>query len=118
MKNISLICTDGTNINSDKKAGLWKLFEDEIRRIGSVLPFMKVWSSAHRMELAWGDVCATNKIIEHVLHEISSISSYFHKSGLRTNALKEMAADNDIYLCALPKLFTIRWAQFSLSTTC
>lgn len=115
MKSISSICTDGTNVNSGDKGGLWKLFEDEIRKIGSSLPFTKIWCSAHRMELAWGDVCNAHRTINTVLKEISSLSSYFHKSGLRTSALKQIAAEKELHLSVLPKLFTIRWTQYSFA---
>lgn len=46
MKKISSICTDGTNVNSGEKGGLWAFFEKEIRRVGSTLPLMKIWCSA------------------------------------------------------------------------
>lgn len=113
MMKISSICTDGTNMNSGEKGGLWALFEDEIRRIGSQLPLRKVWCSAHRMELVWGDVCKSNAIIENVLNKISSISSYFHKSAIRMSALKKIAAENNLPMLTLPKLFEIRWTEFS-----
>lgn len=113
MVNISSICTDGTNMNIGERRGLWKLFEDEIRRLGSVLPFIKIWCSAHRMELAWGDVCKSHVIIENTLKSVSSISSHFHKSGLRTSALKTVAKEHNMNLTVLPKLFTIRWTEFS-----
>lgn len=115
MNQVSSICTDGTNVNSGEKGGLWKIFEDEIRKIGSIIPFTKIWCSAHRMELVWSDVCNAHKIIGCVLNEISSISSYFHKSGLRTNELKQIAADNELHMSSIPKLFTIRWTEYSFA---
>lgn len=102
MLNISSICTDGTNVNSGEKGGLWKLVEDEIRKLGSVLPFQKIWCSAHRMGLVWNDVCRAHKVIDKVLKQLNSISSYFHKSGVRTNELKQIAADKDLQLSNLP----------------
>lgn len=113
MSRISSVCTDGTNVNTGEKGGLWKLIEDEIRRIGSIIPFTKIWCSAHRMELVWGDVCNIHSIINNTLNEISSISSYFHQSGLRTNELRLIAAEKKINLTMIPKLFTIRWTEFS-----
>lgn len=113
MKKISSICTTGTNMNSGEKRGLWALFENEIRRIGSLIPLTKVWCSAHRMELVWRDVCQSHKIIETILNKISSISSHFHKSGIRVSALKKTATENNLPVLMLPKLFTIRWTEFS-----
>lgn len=115
MQHISSICTDGTNSNTGEKAGLWKLFEDEIRRIESDVPLMKIWCSAHRMELVWGDTCKAHVAINKILNEVSSISSYFHQSGLRTSALKKVAEENNFKFLSLPKLFTIRWTEFSAS---
>lgn len=112
---ISSICTDGTNVNSGDRAGLWALFEEEIRKIGSLSPFLKIWCSAHRMELVWEDVCGTHTIIGTILSKLSSISTHFHKSAIRTNALKQIATENNLHVTRLPKLFTIRWTEFSFS---
>lgn len=100
-------------MNSGEKRGLWALFENEIRRIGSQVPLTKVWCSAHRMELVWGDVCKSHKIIDTILNQISSISSHFHKSGIRVSALMKTATENNLPVLMLPKLFTIRWTEFS-----
>lgn len=115
MKKISSICTDGTNINSGERGGLWALFENEIRRIGSTSSFTKVWCSAHRMDLVWGDVCETQININTVLDTISSISSYFHKSGIRMSELKKIATEKNLKLLSIPKLFTIRWTEYSFN---
>lgn len=48
MLSISSICTDGTNVNSGERGGLWKFIEDEVRRIKSVIPVTKVWCNAHQ----------------------------------------------------------------------
>lgn len=109
MKKITSICTDGTNVNSGDKRGLWTLFEEELRRIGSVTPFTKIWCSSHRMELVWNDVCRAHSIIKTVLNTLSSISSYFHKSAIRKNELKKIAEEKNLSVLSFPKLFTIRW---------
>lgn len=111
----SSICTDGTNINSGDKGGLWKLFEDEVRKEGSTLPLLKVWCSAHRMDLVWGDVSKSHKIITKTLGVLSSIASYFNYSGLRNAELNEIAVENSLQLVSLPKIFEIRWTEFTHS---
>lgn len=113
MKKISSICTDGTNMNSGEKGGLWTLFEKEMQRIGSALYLLKIWCSAHRIELVWGDVTHSHAVIDEILNRLSSISSYFHKSGVRTSELKKIATDNKLDVLSLPKKFTIRWTEFS-----
>lgn len=113
MRNVSSICTDGTNVNIGDKNGLWTLFESEMHRVGSVLQLLKIWCSSHRMELVWGDVCKSHTVIDKVLKQLSSISSYFHKSGLRSNAIKEITKEKKLNILTLPKLFEIRWTEFS-----
>lgn len=113
MKNISSICTDGTNMNIGEKNSLWALFEKELRRINSTLPLTKVWCSSHRMELVWKDVSRTHTIIGKALTQISDISSHFRTSGQRTNALKRISKEKNLRLMTLPKLFTVRWTEFS-----
>lgn len=79
----SSICTDGTNENIGEKGGIWKLFEDEVRKEGSKMAIMKIWCSAHRMDLVWSDVSTSHKIIKKTLDIMSAIASYFNYSGLR-----------------------------------
>lgn len=67
------------------------------------------------MELVWGDVCHVNSVIEKVLNKISSIASHFHKSAVRANELKKIAAERSLSVLSLPKLFTIRWTEFSFT---
>lgn len=116
MQIISSICTDGTNLNSGDRNGLWKLFEDEIRALKSRLPLVKVWCSAHRLDLVWGDVCAKHKTIETALSTVTSISSYFHYSSLRLSELKDTASNNNFTLVSIPKLFTIRWSEYTYNS--
>lgn len=110
---ISSICTDGTNMNSGEKAGLWKLFEDEIRKEGSSLILLKIWCAAHRMDLVWDDVTDSHVIISKTLNILSSIASYFNQSGLRMADLQKIADENGIELMSLPKIFEIRWTEFT-----
>lgn len=47
------------------------------------------------------------------MNQIGSILSYFHKSGLRMSELKKLAEENKLPVLVIPKLFTIRWTEFS-----
>lgn len=114
-QNTSSICTDGTNVNSGEKNGLWKLFEDEVRKMGSNLALLKVWCSSHRMDLVWDDVSNSHKIISKTLNVLSSIASYFNGSGLRVAELTKIANEEKIELMSLPKIFEIRWTEFTHS---
>lgn len=110
---ISSICTDGTNANIGEKNGLWKLFEDEMLKEGSIIALIKIWCSAHRAELVWHDLTSSNKAVGKMLSILSSISSYFHNSALRGSELKAIAGDNDLKILTLPKIFEIRWSEFT-----
>lgn len=104
-----------TNENIGEKGGIWKFFEDEARKQGSEIPILKVWCSAHRMDLVWNDVTNSHKIVKRTLESFSSIASYFHLSALRVAELNKIADENKLELFSLPKIFEIRWSQFTHS---
>lgn len=110
LRKTSSVCTDGTNVNSGDKSGLWVL---EIQSIGSEIPFTKVWCAAHRAELVWKDMAKSVPEVSKAFSVLSKMSSYFHSSGLRTAELKKIATDRNLRLLMLPKNFEIRWSQFT-----
>lgn len=67
LKKTSSICTDGTNVNIGEEGGIWKFLADTILEIGSEIPLVKIWCSAHRSDLAFKDlskaVPETDKIL-------------------------------------------------------
>lgn len=115
MKKISSICTDGANVNIGDSGGLWKFFEDEIRAEQSDVPLVKIWCSAHRLDLVWDDICTSQKKIDKILNTVSSIASYFRSSSLSLNEMKDIATKNGFPLLSLPKLFDIRWTQYTFT---
>ena len=44
---------------------------------------------------------------------LSGISSYFAKSGVRCRELKNIAEYNNLIVCSFPKIFEIRWSEFT-----
>ncbi len=50
-----------------------------------------------------------------MISEMSSISTYFHSSAVRTRDLQEMAEKNDCSLLKLPKHYDIRWTEYTSS---
>lgn len=48
-----------------------------------------------------------------ILQELSSISSFFHTSGLRSRELRDIAEANNLQLQILPAYFEVRWTQYS-----
>lgn len=114
-KKVSSICTDGANINIGEKNSLWTLLEAEIRKSGSDIPLNKVWCAAHRAELAWKDTSKKVSAINKLLLTLSSISSYFHHSSIRTAELKEIAIKYNLRLLSIPKIFEVRWSHFTFN---
>lgn len=114
MSRVTSICTDGENQNTGDKHSLWVLFEEECQNYRTNLPLIKLWCSAHRLELVWGAL--TNRVpeVKKVLSVISSISTHFRE--LRTEELKKIAEDNKLKLLSIPKIFTIRWTEWTYKT--
>ena len=51
--------------------------------------------------------------VKKMFQVIISISTYFHSSGIRTRELKAVAEETKCPLLHLPKLFEVRWSEFS-----
>lgn len=101
LKKVSSICTDGASINTDEKGGLWTLLEKECAEAGSSIPLIKLWCAAHRADLVWKDLTPNSskasaelspeiKSVDEILTTLSSLSSHFHNSAVRTNELIEI----------------------------
>lgn len=89
LPKVSSICTDGVVTNRGDKGGLWYYLDDIISKSKSNIPLVKIWCVAHRANLTFGDLTNKNPTISSMISTMSSISSYFHQSGLRTAALKK-----------------------------
>lgn len=122
LTKMSSICTDGAAINTGEGSGLWSRFENEISINGSEIPLVQIWCGAHRLDLAWSDInsqpntesdASELKVLDKTLSILSTLSSYFHNSAIRTNELKEIADDNGVL--SMPKLFTIRWTEYTFN---
>lgn len=113
LKKVSSICTDGTNVNSGEHGGLWALLEEEISKNGSEIPLLKIWCAAHRSDLAFNDLSTAVPESSKILSILSRISSYFHTSAVRSSELKKIASSIGLALLSMPKIFTVRWTQFT-----
>lgn len=113
LKKVSSICTDGTNVNTGETNSLWTLIDKEIQSAGSTIPLLKIWCAAHRAELAWKSTARTVPEIYSTLSILSSVSTYFHYSALRSTELKKIASENNLRLVNIPKIFEIRWSEFT-----
>lgn len=112
-RKTSSVCTDGTNLNTGEKNGLWALLEGEIKKSGSKIPLTKIWCAAHRAELAWKSASRSVKEVSKVLKILSEISTHFHFSAICTSELKKIASEHGLTALNLPKIFEIRWSQFT-----
>lgn len=56
-----------------------------------------------------------HKPIKNTLNMVSSIASFFHNSSIRMNELKQIAATKTLQLLSLPKLFEIRWTEYTFT---
>lgn len=113
MARVTSICTDGANVNLGEKGGLWAFLKDELEKYRKGLPFIKLWCAAHRTDLAWKDMTASVKEVKFFLLEMTSLASYFRQSSLRTDKLKKIAAERNLTLLSIPKLFEIRWIAWT-----
>lgn len=114
-RKVSSVVTDGTAMNTGEKNGLWTLIEAKTKKVGSKIPLIKIWCAAHRSELAWKSVSNTVPEVSKVFSILSKISTYFHFSSIRTAELKKIATENNIRLMVMPKIFEIRWSQFTFA---
>lgn len=105
LKKVSSLCTDGTNVNTGEQNSLWALLDAEMQLVQSEIPLIKIWCATHRSELAWRDTGDRIWQVNKVLSVLSSISSYFHQSGLRTSELEEIGKENGLKALRLPKFF-------------
>lgn len=112
---ISSVCTDGTNVNTGDKKSLWVLIDEAVKSSGSKIPILKIWCAAHRAELAWKSASSAVPEVNKALTVLSRMSSYFHCSGIRSAELKNIAAEHNLRLHNLPKIFEIRWSEFTFT---
>jgi hypothetical protein len=111
---ISSIVTDGEELNLGCNTGLHVRMLAEIKDLVSDNKLLlAIWCYAHRINLAWKDVCNEFPIIAQIVADASSLSSHFHKSGERTSILKRVAAEMRIEKpLRYVTYFPVRWTQY------
>lgn len=115
MNLVSSFVTDGASVNTGQKKGLWTLIENERKAYEIKVPIMKIWCAVHRSALAWENLTKQVSEVSKIIETCSSISTYFHQSGVRTKELKIMAVKENIKYVQLPKYFDVRWTEFTYS---
>jgi len=85
MNLVSSFVTDGASVNTGQKKGLWTLIENERKTDKIKVPIMKIWCAVHRSTMAWEKLTQQVFKVSKIIETCSSISTYFHQSGVRTN---------------------------------
>lgn len=101
---------DGANVN---RFGLWKLIDQDMKNSNSPLSVLKIWCVAHRSELAWSDISKSENEVAKLFKNLTRISSFLHVSAMRVTELKKISHENNLPLLHLPKVFEVRWSEFT-----
>lgn len=110
LQKISSLVTDGASVN---RYGLWQLIDRDVKSVNSPLTVLKIWCVAHRSELAWSDVSKSENEVAKLFQNLTRISSFLHVSAMRMTELKKVSHENNVTLLHLPKLYEVRWSEFT-----
>ena len=91
-RRASSFVTDGASVNTGEKNGLWALIDRDFNLpLGDepLTPMIKIWCAAHHSQLAWKSDANSIKEVSHLIQQLSSISTFFHASGIRTRELTD-----------------------------
>ena len=107
IQEISSIVTDGTNMNSGERGGLWvlleKLRQQQAPDKESLIPLIKIWCAVHRSNLAWKSVTKTVTELRVLYEELKGIS---------TRERKTIAEKYKLPIRRYPVYFQIRFTEF------
>ena len=113
MKVIIHLSTDGENKNVGEHRGLWKLLDDDRRKLGVDTPLLKSVCAVHSTASAYKDLCNSVPEIDHLVKKLAAISTYFHVSAKRTSEQEKVAKVEGLTARRFPKYFEVRWAEFT-----
>ena len=115
MKVINHLSTDGENKNFPEHRGLWKLLDDDRRKLDIDTPLLKSVCAVHSTANAYKDLCKSVPEIGHLVKKLAAISTYFHVSAKRTSELEKVAKVEGLTVRRFPKYFEVRWAEFTIA---
>ena len=117
MKVITHLSTDGENKNVGEHRGLWKLLDDDRRKLDIDTPLLKSVCAVHSTANAYKDLhanaCKSVPEIDHLVKKLAAISTYFHVSAKQTIELEKVAKVEGLTVRLFPKYFEVRWAEFT-----
>lgn len=100
LRIISSIASDGENLNSGDKGGLWILIEKDK---DSASPLIKIWCAVHRQNLAFEKMSSENPEVGDLIKEASCVSTHFHSSSLRTFKINQIAENKNFNCVHYPR---------------
>lgn len=105
------LATDGEKKMTGHLHGLWQRMKGEKEETSSE-PFTTTWCVGHRLNLGWKATCRL-QLIDELIKNVSSVSSYFHQSGEKTRQLAAIASEKNLNVpLHFPEYFEIRWIEF------
>lgn len=110
---ITSVVTDGEPLNLGRLNGFCAMLKKErLRSSSHRKPLHSIWCVPHRLNLAWKSTCR-NVLIFSTIQRCIELSTYFRKSGVRTNKLKVAAAANNLNaIITYPAFFEVRWTEY------
>lgn len=110
---VTSVVTDGEPKNTGPFNGLCAKLKQERQSNRPELPLFSIWCVPHRINLAWKAVSKTS-IINNAIQHCIKLSSFFHRSGGRTNKLNKVAKANNLKPpLRYPSYFEIRWTEYT-----
>eukprot|EP00795_Rhopilema_esculentum_P016990 gene16990-8493_t len=112
MKVITHLSTDGEDKNVGEHRGLWKLLDDNQRKLDIDTPLLKSVCAVHSTANAYKDLCKSVPEIDHLVKKIAAIFYLFSRFK-RTSELEKVANVEGLTVRRFPKYFEVRWAEFT-----
>ena len=113
MKVITHLSTDGENKNVGEHRGLWKLLDDDRRKLDIDTPLLKSVCAVNSTANSYKDLCKSVPEIYHLVKKLAAISTYFHVLAKRTSEMEKVAKVEGLTVRLFPKYFEVRWAEFT-----
>ena len=107
-RKTSSFVTDGENMNTGARNGLWALCDDTRKKSNSNLPLIKIWCAAHRISLAWKSVTKEVVELDRLIKDASSLRTYFHVSAVRTKSLQKVVKECNYQYLHYLRYFEVR----------
>lgn len=113
LKKMSSFVTDGASVNTGERNGLWKIIDDDAKRLGVSQNIIKIWCAAHRSDLILKDLKKKFPSLKSMFEILKNISAHFNVSAMRSNELDKVSTTNKTNLSKMPRYNEVRWSEYS-----